>query len=800
MKLSLNWLKQYIDLDGISTDEIVENLTTAGLEVDEVIDQKKLFNNFVVGYVKEREKHPNADKLSLCKVQVGDEEFPIVCGAPNVDAGQKIVLAKVGAKIPNEDFTISKSKIRGEVSMGMICSERELGISDNHEGIMVLDENIESGTEFSDAFGFNNVIIDIDITPNRADAFSHIGSARDLAAVFGRKLKLPELNLTETDEDVNTIASVEIVNEVDCPRYTAKVVKNVTIKESPSWLRERLVAIGLRPINNVVDVTNFILYEIGQPLHAFDLDQLAGNKIIIRSAGKDEKFTTLDSKERKLLDTDLLICDGEKPVAIAGVMGGENSEVTENTKNILIESAYFRPSSVRKTSKKLGLQTDASIRFERGCDVNAVLFAAERAAQLIAELGDGEIAKGVIDVYPNEIVKKEVSLRISRVKKILGFAVPTEKVKEIFSGLEFELISEADETFTYSIPSFRHDIEREIDLIEEIARIYGYDNIPAIAKIGVSVERRVDNSSFNDKVRETLSSLGFYEIITNSLLNKDLASRFGNPVGVLNPQSVEMSHIRPSLLPGLLATISRNIKVKENNLKIYEIGHTILKLNEPINEFSDFEETEHLLFAITGLSNNDEWYSKKRSFDFYDLKGFISAFLNSVSNSDRIKLKYNQSNEEGIFEYSIENLIKKTKIAEGGKLKSSILKEFGISQDVFAFDVNLTELKKLEVGLNNFSGLLKFPKIKKDCAFVLDSNIDYNSVVKIIESNSSKLLKSVKLFDIFESESLGESKKSLAFELSYYDEKRTLTEEEVEKEFWKAIESVKSKFNAELRG
>jgi phenylalanyl-tRNA synthetase beta chain len=800
VKLSLNWLKQYIDLDGISTEEVVENLTTAGLEVDEVIDQKKLYDNFVVGFVKERKKHPNADKLSLCKVVVGDEEFPIVCGAPNVDTGQKIILAKVGAAIPNEDFTISKSKIRGEVSMGMICSERELGISDEHEGIMVLDENIESGTTFSDVFGLNDVIIDIDITPNRADAFSHIGSARDLAAVFGRKLIIPEIKLTETAEDVNSIATIEIENEVDCPRYVAKVVKNVTIKESPKWLKDRLTAIGLRPINNVVDVTNFILYEVGQPLHAFDLDQLSGNKIIIRSSGKDEKFTTLDSKERKLLETDLLICDAEKPVAIAGVMGGENSEVTDKTKNILIESAYFRPSSVRKTSKKLGLQTDASIRFERGCDVNINLFASRRAAQLIAELGDGEIAKGEIDVYPNEIAKKEVSIRISRIKKILGFEIPTDKIKEIFIGLEFEMVSSDDDTLTYSIPSFRHDIEREIDLIEEIARIYGYDNIPAIAKIGVSVEHRVDNSSFNDKVRDTLSSLGFYEIITNSLLNKELASKYGNPIGVLNPQSVEMSHIRPSLLPGLLSTISRNIKVKENNLKLYEIGHVITKLNDSINDFSDFEETEHLLFTITGFANDDEWHSKKREYDFYDLKGISNSFLKLITNSRKIKTKYNQNIENGIFEYSISNLVGKNKFAEGGKIKNEILKEFGILQNVFAFDINLTELKKNEVQLSKFNELLKFPKIKKDCAFVLDTNIDYNAVVKIIETNSSNLLKNVKLFDIFESESLGANKKSLAFELTYYDEKKTLTEEEVDKEFWKAIESVKTKLNAELRG
>ena len=800
MKLSLNWLKQYIDLEGISTEEVVENLTTAGLEVDEVIDQRKLYDNFVVGYVKEQEKHPNADKLSLCKVDVNGQEYPIVCGAPNVKAGQKIVLAKVGAVIPNEGFKITKAKIRGVESMGMICSERELGIGDNHEGIMVLDESIPSGTLFSDAFGLNDVIIDIDITPNRADAFSHIGSARDLAAVFERKLQMPKISLNETGEDVNSVASVKIENEIDCPRYVAKVVKNVTIKESPDWLKERLTSIGLRPINNVVDVTNFVLYELGQPLHSFDLDKLAGNKIVVRSAGKDEKFVTLDSKERKLLETDLLICDAEKPVAIAGVMGGENSEVTGETKNILIESAYFRPSAIRKTSKKLGLQTDASIRFERGCDVNITPFAAKRAAELIAELGNGEIAKGEIDVYPKPIENKKVSLRLSRAKKILGFEVPAEKIKSIFAGLEFELITEEDGKLTYSIPTFRHDIEREIDLIEEIARIYGYDNIPAISKIGVSVERRVDNSAFNDKVRVTLTGLGFYEIITNSLLNKELASKFGKPVGVLNPQSVEMSHIRPSLLPGMFATISRNIKVKQNNLKLYEIGHVITKINDEINDFSDFEETEHLLFAVTGNATDDEWYTKKREFDFYDLKGFADSFFTEVTNSEKIKTKYNPKSDNGIFEYSMENLIGKNKFAEGGKVKKEILKEFEINQNVFVFDINLTELKKVETEISKFKDLLKFPKIKKDCAFILDSNIDYSAVVKIIKGSSSNLLKNVKLFDIFESESLGKSKKSLAFELTYFDSKRTLTEEEVEKEFWKAIDSVKNKFNAELRG
>ena len=799
MKLSLNWLKNYVDLDGIATDEIVETLTTSGLEVDEVIDQKKIYENFVVGYVAEKEKHPNADKLSLCKVKVGEDELPIVCGAPNVQAGQKIVLAKVGAKIPTADFTIGKTKIRGEVSLGMICSERELGISDNHDGIMVLPDDVKEGTELSDALGFNDVIIDIDITPNRADAFSHVGVARDLAAVFGKKLLRPEFEIKETGDSVNDFAEVIIENETDCPRYVARVVRNVTIKESPNWLKEKLTAIGLRPINNVVDVTNFILYELGQPLHAFDLDKLAGQKIIVRSAGKDETFITLDSKERKLIETDLLICDAEKPVAIAGVMGGENSEVTDDTKNILIESAYFRPSAIRKTSKKLGLQTDSSIRFERGCDPDMTTFAADRAAALIAELGDGEITSGLIDVYPNEIKRKKVSLRFERARKVLGFDVSAQKAKDILNSLELEVIEETEETVTCSIPLFRHDIEREIDLIEEIARIYGYDNIPNISKIGVSIERKVDHSLFKDHVRTTLTGLGFYEIITNSLLNEEVAKKYGNPVGVMNPQSVEMSHIRPSLVPGVLATIGRNIKVKENDLKIYEIGHIINKINDEINDFSDFDESEHLLIAITGLAEKVEWNNKEREFDFYDLKGIAESFLEEVINYSRTKIKMNNS-ADGIYEYSISILSGRTKIADGGKISKNILKDFDIAQDVFVFDFNLDELKKLQKNKPVFKELLKYPQIKKDCAFVIDKNITFSTVEKIIYENSSKLLKNVKLFDIFESESLGEDKKSLAFELIYFDESRTLTEEEVETDFWKAIEGVKNKVKAELRG
>ena len=507
MKISLNWLNDYIDLKDISLSEILDKSTYAGLEVEEVEDQAKNFENIVVGFVIEAKKHPNADKLSLCKVSDGKEEYNVVCGAPNVATGQKIVFAKVGSIIPNGNLKIEKAKIRGEVSFGMICSERELNISENHEGIMILDPLLKEGTPIADALEMNDVVLEIAITPNRADALSHIGIARDLSALFNRPLKYPGIKLKESGMKSEELASVEIVDAENCPRYIGKVVSNVQIKESPEWLKKKLKSIGSRPINNVVDVTNFILHEVGQPLHAFDLDKLNGKKIIIRGAGNDSKFTTLDSKERTLDQKDLMICDAKIPVAIAGVMGGENSEVTESTKNILIESAFFNHSSIRKTAKQLGLSTDASYRFERGTDPNITLWAAQRAAQLIQETAGGEIAVGEIDAYPKPIEKRNTKLRYSRLNQILGYHIEVVEVEKILTRLGFEIEEKSANDLTVFIPSYRHDVEREIDLIEEVARIYGYNKIPEVSKISVTLEEKVDHSAFVDKVRILLQSL-----------------------------------------------------------------------------------------------------------------------------------------------------------------------------------------------------------------------------------------------------------------------------------------------------
>ena len=799
MKISLNWLKDYIDLSGISVDDIVDKLSFAGLEVEEVVDQSKTFENIVVGFVKEKKKHPNADKLSLCIVSDGTQEYNVVCGAPNVAAGQKIPFAKVGSVIPSDGTKLQKAKIRGEVSFGMICSERELGISDNHEGIMVLDPSLKEGTPFGEVIGMDDVVLDIAITPNRADALSHIGIARDLAALYNRSMKYPEVELKESSKKSTDVASIEIIDAVNCPRYVGKIVMGVEIKESPEWMQKRLRSIGLRPISNVVDVSNYVLHEVGQPLHTFDLEFLKGHKIIVRSAHDKEKFVSLDSKERTLASTDLMICDAEKPVAIAGVMGGENSEVIPTTKNIFIESAYFNPSSVRKTAKRLGMSTDASYRFERGCDPNITVWAARRTAQLIQQTSGGEVYSGEIDAYPKTIELKTTSVRFDRITRVLGYVVEKETVKSILTRLGFEIIKENEDDLTVKIPTYRHDVEREVDLIEEVARIYGYKNIPEVSKISVTLEERVDQFAFNDNVRNILNSLGFFEIMTNSLLKEETAVKFGNAIKVLNPQSSEMSHLRTSLLPGMLQAVSNNLKVNEKDLMFFEIGKVFERKHEgEIKDFSDFEENEQLLLGISGQAIRSEWYEKDRNYDFYDLKGYIQSFLSKLLPNVDFSMSYHKGDNTIDFNYEVscQNMI----LGNGGRVLNPLCDLYDVNQEVYIFIFSLNNIKKVELSVKRFRELLKFPKVYRDFAFVFDKTVESDRVVEVIKSSGSKLLHQIKLFDIFQSDSLGKSKKSLAFQLEYYDEARTLTEEDVDKEFRKAIKTVEQKFNAQLRG
>lgn len=800
MKISLNWLKDYVDLTGISTEDIVSHLTMSGLEVEDVIDQNKIYQNFVVGLVQEKQKHPNADKLSICKVFNGKTELQVICGASNVDAGQKVVFAPIGTLIPNGEFEIKKAKIRGVESYGMICAEDELLLSDDHSGIMVLDDKLEAGEKITDALNLNDVLFEIAITPNRPDALSHIGVARDLAAIFNRDLKMPEIKLLEIGDNIDSLASVTIEDKVNCPRYVAKVVNNVNIKESPEWLKNKLKSIGLRPINNIVDITNFILHEIGQPLHAFDLDRLNDKKIVVKSTKTDTSFKTLDSKERKLPANTLMICDGKKEVAVAGVMGGENSEITSSTKNILIESAYFNPSSIRKTSKALGLSTDSSYRFERGTDPNITKFAAERAAQLVSELADGKVAKGLIDVYPKVILPKEIELRFSRTSRILGYNIPSEKIKNILSRLGLALKVIDDDKLLVSVPTFRPDIEREIDLIEEIARINGYDNIPTVTKINITLEKKSDDTEFDEKIRQLATSLGFFEMINNPLQSEQDAQLTGKPIRISNPLSADMEYLRTSLLPGALITVAKNIRQGVKDLKLFEIGNVFNKINESeIKTFDDFVENQKLLFLISGNEQQKSWNTDEKKTDFYFLKGYIDSFIKKIS-LDNVLIDSYYSSANEIYAYHLTKNFNKIVLGAGGKLNEDVLKKYDINQDVYSFEFDLTQIRLIESKPKQYIEPLKYPKVIRDFAFIFDKSVQYLDIKNFILKNSSSLLKDVQLFDVFESETFGNDKKSLALTLEFYDENRTLTEDEVEKDFSNLIKLITKEFNAQLRG
>lgn len=799
MKISLNWIKEYVNLDGISTDEIVNQLTMSGLEVEDFEDQNKKYSGIIVGLVKDTSKHPDADRLTICTLFDGNNELQVVCGASNVAAGQNVAFAPIGTNIPKGNVEIKKVKIRGVESFGMICAEDELELSDDHSGILVLDKNLSAGLPFSDALGLNDVILEVAVTPNRPDALSHIGVARDLAAIFNRDLRIPKLDFSESQNDIRQFASVEIEDKINCPRYSAKVVIGLTIRESPDWLKNKLKKIGLRPINNVVDVTNFILHELGQPLHAFDLNNLNDKKIVIRSLTNEFKFTTLDSKERLLTAGTMMICDGKREVAIAGVMGGANSEVTESTKNILIESAYFNPTSIRRTSKKLQLSTDSSYRFERGIDPSNTLYAAQRAAQLITSIAGGEIAKGAIDEYPTKIRQKEITLRLNRMNKLLGYEVPKSEVMRIFQKLGINLLKDLGEAVEVIIPTYRPDIEREIDLIEEVARIAGYNKIPVIEKVSITLHKRKDDFELEEKIRETMVALGFNEMVNNPLISESKTKIAGNPVQIANPQSQDMAFLRTSLLVAALSAVSENIKKGEKDIAVFEIGNTFGKLTDNLNSFKDFAENKKLLLILSGKKTTRKWYSEEIEYDIFDLKGMVNSFLSKIPLDYVLNDSYN-SIQNKIYDFQFAINFKDLQFGAGGKLTQIILKMFDINQPVYAFECDLEVFRKFKSSQKSFIELLKYPKVHRDFAFLFDNSINYSIVKEFILKESRSILKSVELFDLYESKDIGNNKKSMAFNLEYYDYNKTLTDEEVDQDFQNLINKVTKQFNAILRG
>lgn len=808
MRISFNWLRKYIDLKD-SPEKIAAALTSLGLEVESIEYLGKQYDGFVIGEVSEVQKHPNADRLSVCmvKLQASGEPVQIVCGAPNVAQGQKVIVGKPGAVVPRNQhdptagpFALTKAKIRNVESNGMICSEYELGMGEDKNGIKVLPDSAEVGMPLAEYLGVNDVAMEIGITPNRPDCLSHIGIARDLAAYYATALRSPDISLTENSkEKIHTLASVTVENTDACPRYSARMIQNITVKESPEWLKLSLKSAGLRPVNNVVDVTNFVMMEYGQPLHAFDYDRIARHRIIVKNAEPKSKFVTLDGRTHELTGNELMICDGEKAVAIAGVMGGMNSEIDSSTKNVLLESAYFDPVSVRRTAKKLGIASDASYRFERGTDPNIVDTASRRAAALIAELCGGEIVSGVIDAYPKPFEPKTISLRPERVNSILGTALTEKRMTELLERIGVASKQLPNGPFACTIPTFRPDIEQEIDLIEEIARLFGYDNIPNVSSGEVVFSETSDIERMNNDVSAWLQSNGFNEIVTNSLMDAAGAALFSpSIITVQNPLSADLEVLRPHLLPTFLNTIAFNYNHGASSMRFFEIGSTFESANDRTKKtyVDGIREFRKIGIAVSGYANGISWYEKQREFDIFDLKGIVLSLLKGIG-LDNIHLIYYDASSS-LTEQTIGIEIHGTYAGFLGRCSEKIRKKYKIENDVFFAELD-GDVLAVHREKKKFVAFSKFPTVVRDVAFIVKKDLRISDIEETIRKSGGVLVTSVTLFDIFEGKAVGEGNKSVAFSLCVNSNEKTLTDEEIDGIIVRIVNEMSAAHGATLR-
>lgn len=799
MKISYNWLQEFIDLD-LSPEELADKLTLIGLEVEEIEEFGSTLEGVIVGEVLETKAHPNADRLKVCTVDLGEEKVQIVCGANNVAAGQKVPVATVGSTLPiklddGSYLTLRKAKLRGEESHGMICAEDELGLGTDHDGIMVLDPSLETGTPVSDIFDlYQDTIIEIAITPNRPDATCHLGVARDIAAALDLELVKPAVKVPESS--VHSDYSIEVESD-KCHRYVGKLVKNVTIEDSPKWLQDKLTAIGLRPVNNVVDITNYVMYELGQPLHAFDFDNLNDGKIIVKEFDKEIEFETLDHIKRKCEPGTLFICDGNGPVAIAGVMGGLHSEVSDSTTNILIESAYFDPGSIRKTSKQQTLQTDASYRFERGIDPNLQAIAAQRTADLIIEVCGGEAEAGITDIHPVKTETHQLTLRKSYVNRLLGTDLSVEEIIQIVNGLELDVVSKDEDTITFDIPTFRPDLEREVDLIEEVGRLFDYNKIGSKNQgIFVSTEPLTDWEILLSKTRDIGVQLGFKEIYSNSLISQKEALNFVSEeqmIETLNPLNKDMSTMRPSLMHGFLKSASYNFNRKAETIRFFEVGNVFLQ-SEDATYHDGINEQTHLLFGLSGLKNSEHWTGKATPFSIFDLKSEVNAFFTKLGLAGSFKIK---ANDENSLTYSF----KKIELGKVSTVSESMLDVYDIEHKTYIAEFSLDKISEAlaKHKAKLFTPIPKFPAFEFDFAVIVEQEVSAGDLMNSIKSNAGNTLKNIDIFDVFEGESIGEGNKSIAFRLNFIDPNKTLNIKEVEPIIQRVVKSLEKQFSAKLR-
>ena len=798
MLISLNWLKQYIDLDGIEINEMENSLTMIGQEVEKIEIAGSNLENVVTAKIIEKEMHPDYDHLTVCKVDNGKEILQIVCGASNHKAGDKVVLAQIGARL-SEDFVIKKGKIRGKESCGMLCSEVELGIGSDKDGIIILPEDAPVGVPFKDYLGINDTVFELEITPNRPDCLSHIGIARELSAYYGKELKYPETEIkSEISEKTSDNVKVSIEDSNLSRRYVTRILKNVTVKESPKWLKERIEAVGLRSINNIVDVSNFILMEMNHPNHVFDLDKIEGNEIKVKSAVKGDKLVTLDEQERELEDGDIVICDSKKILALGGVMGGLDSEVTDNTKNILLEVAQFNPQNVRKTSRRLTLSSDSSYRFERGIDVEDSIKVINRLANLIQEVAGGEILNGYVDVYPVPHENKVAELNFERLNRFVGKVIPREKVIEILRNLEID-VKDNGETLTLTAPSYRGDLELEQDYFEEVIRMYGFDNIENILpRVDINKNSTLDTTKLTDRVKTICASVGLKEVINYSFIPKDALQKLkftgvseDKLIDISNPITEDFVTMRPTLLYSLIKNAKDNMNRNVSNIRFFEVSRTFEKAEELAKE--DIK----VGIILAGENDKTLWNPKPVHYDFYDLKGIVEEIFSKLkfqnfSIKRSVQTEFHPGRSADVF-------VGKEYIGSFGEIHPDVLENFGLNKKtVLVAEFNIELIKKYINKPFVYQGIVKYPAVPRDLALVMNENILVGDVLKTIEKIDKKVEK-VELFDIYQGIGVEPGKKSVAISILLRDDSKTLEEKEINDIIDKILAKMKKDYMAELR-
>ena len=794
MLISLDWLKQYVDIKE-DIPQLENALTMIGQEVEAIDIQGKHLDNVVIGQITEYGKHPNSDKLTLLKVNVGaEEELQIVCGAPNHKLGDKVVVAKIGAVLPG-DFKIKKSKIRDVESFGMLCSQVELGIGEDGDGIIILPEDAPIGEEYRKYAGLDDVIFELEITPNRPDCLSHIGIAREVAAYYGRKVKYPSYTLSEVIDSVNNYAKVRVEDKERCKRYMGRVIRNVTVAESPEWLKKRIRAMGLKPINNIVDITNFVMFEYNQPMHAFDLDKLENNTVVVRAAENGEKITTLDGVERELVNGELVIADEVKPIAIAGIIGGQATQIEAETKNVFLEVAYFTPDNIRKSAKKLGIVTDSGYRNERGLDIENLPEVIDRAAALIAEVASGEVLDEVIDKYIEKPQKFEIPLNLTKLNTFIGKKLEFDTVGKILSNLGLGIKTLSQDMLLITPPTYRTDLTRPEDLYEEVIRMYGFENIEAVMPVE-DIESGLKDSKISvaDNLKEILKEIGLHEVINYTFIPRealDILKIKDKVIEISNPLSEDMVIVRPTLMYSLLANIRDNFNRNQFDLRFFEVS----KVFTPAEELAN--EELRICVAIAGKPERTLWNPKPKAYDFYTMKGYVEKLLEYMG-INRYKLE-RSSNENFHPGRSADIKIGNDVIGTFGEVHPDVLEAMDIKRErAYVADIDLAKAEKYIKSAVKYERIVKYPEVTRDLAIVMDKDILVGNMVEDLK-RVSPLIEKIEIFDVYEGEKIDADKKSVAISIVLRNKVKTLEEKEINDVVTKVLETISKKYRGEIR-